>query len=131
MEVIFLKIKETFTLGGQSFNSGWTPRTFMHWRGRLRLWQILLTKIPPCGDIRGAQAIFYVCLKWIMIKFLSHNSQIKLNIARPENRTFKHLWDKVLPMKTDIFLDKHGNILLKEYRNYPRLQNVYVHICDE
>lgn len=34
-------------------------------------------------------------------------------------------------MKIDIFLDKHGNILLKEYRNYLRLQNVYAPIYDE
>lgn len=66
-----------------------------------------------------------------MIKFLYHNSQIKLSTARHGNITLKHLWDKTLHMKTNIFLYKYGNILLKEFRNYLKLQHIYAHIFDE
>ena len=66
-----------------------------------------------------------------MIRFLSHNSQIKLNTARHGNVTLKHLWGKILHMKTDIFLDKHGSILLKEFENDLKLQTIYAHVFDE
>ena len=40
---------------------------------------------------KKALVIFYICLKWIMIKFLNHNSEVKLNIARYGNITVKSL----------------------------------------
>lgn len=54
MEVIFLNIKGTFTLGGQRFNSGYTPsHKFMCWEGIIYFWADFINlKIPPCGVIR-------------------------------------------------------------------------------
>lgn len=35
--------------------------------------------------------------------------------------------NKILFMKIDIFLDKHCNILLKDFTNYIKPQNIYAH----
>lgn len=61
MEVIYLDIKGTFTLGGQRFNSGYTPRKFVDRRDRLLLWQILLSKIASTWSYRGSLG-YILCL---------------------------------------------------------------------